>query len=261
MDTIKEKSSNHATLTPAKRALLEMRLSGHTPQRAKVQTIEKRPDGSGFPLSFAQQRLWFIYQMAPESVAYNMPTALRLEGILNLPALETAFIEVIRRHEILRAIYGESDGEPVMKINPVPAQIMHSIDLQSLDQAEQETRIKHLVDQEAKQPFDLEKGPLTRIQLLKQSKLEHVLLVTVHHMVCDGWSVGIFVREVAELYDAFISNRVPLLSELPIQYTDFAYWQRQQLQGETLEKKLEYWQQKLRIATTGFSNREYLFGC
>jgi len=244
MDILKERLLDHTQLTPAKRALLEMRLKGNMP-RAVVQTIEKRPEGSGLPLSFSQQRLWFLHQMAPGSAAYNMPAAFRLEGVLNLPALEEAFNEVIHRHEILRTTYDEIEGEPVQRIHPVFREILTMVALQSLNKVEQAMRVRFLADNEARQPFDLKAGPLIRIQLLKLADLEHVLLVTLHHMVCDGWSIGIFVREMAELYDAFLSHRPPLLPMLPIQYADFAYWQRQQLQGETLARQLEYWQQKL----------------
>ncbi len=245
MDTLKKSSIDHAQLTPAKRALLEMRLRGNASLRTAAQTIERRPEGSSAPLSFAQQRLWFLHQMAPESAAYNMPAAFRLEGILNLSALEEAFNEVIQRHEILRTSYDEIAGEPVPRVNPVPREMLPIVDLQSLHKAEQDIRVKFLAKAEAERPFNLEVGPLVRIQLLKLTDLDHVLLVTLHHIVCDGWSIGIFVQEMAELYDAFVSNRPSSLSKLPIQYADFAYWQRQQLQGKTLERQLKYWQQQL----------------
>lgn len=244
MDILKERLLDRTQLTPAKRALLEMRLRGNA-SGVVTQTIEKRPEGCGLPLSFSQQRLWFLHQMAPGSAAYNMPAAFRLEGVLNLSALEEAFNAVIQRHEILRTTYDEIAGEPVQSIHPVSREILTIVALQSLNQAEQAMRIKLLADDEARQPFDLKTGPLIRIQLLKLVDLEHVLLVTLHHMVCDGWSIGVFVREMAELYDACLVHRPPLLPTLPIQYADFAYWQRQQLQGKNLEKQLEYWQQKL----------------
>lgn len=245
MDTLKENLIDHTQLTPAKRALLEMRLRGNTPQRTAAQTIEKRPEDSDSLLSFAQQRLWFLHQMAPESAAYNMSAAFRLEGVLDLSALEEAFNGVVHRHEVLRTTYDETDGEPIPRINPVPREMLTILDLQSLNKSAQDIRVKLLAKEEAEHPFDLKIVPLVRIRLLKLGELDHVLLVTLHHIVCDGWSIGIFVREIAELYDALISNRSSLLPKLPIQYADFAYWQRQQLQGKALEQQLEYWQQKL----------------
>ena len=244
MDILKERLLDRTQLTPAKRALLEMRLRGNAP-RMVAQVIERRPEGSGLPLSFPQQRLWFLHQMAPESAAYNMPAAFRLEGVLNQSALEEAFNEVIHRHEILRTTYDEIAGEPVQSIHPALREVLSIIDLQSLGKIEQDIRVKRLVDEEARQCFDLQAGPLIRARLLRLTDLEHVLLVTLHHIVCDGWSIGIFVREMAELYDACLSHRSSLLPALPIQYADFAYWQRQQLQGKTLARQLDYWQQKL----------------
>ena len=244
MDTLKEQSTDPALLTPAKRALLEMRLRGNA-RPDSVQVISKRPADSKIPPSYAQQRLWFLYQMAPNTAAYNMPTAFRLEGRLNATALEAAFLQVMQRHEILRSVYGEQDGELIITIRPVPRDIVRTTDLQSLDQTEQAIQIKQLIDAEAQQPFNLTQGPLIRIRLLKLSEQEQVLLINLHHIVCDGWSIGLFVREIAELYDALISDRTPRLPELPIQYGDFAYWQRQQLQGEALDKQLAYWRQQL----------------
>ncbi len=250
MDTLQKKSIEHAQLTPAKRALLEMRLKGKAPQQVLNQTIGRRPEESGVPLSFAQQRLWFLHQMAPKSTAYNMPTALRLKGVLNASTLAAAFSKVIDRHEILRTTYDELEGKPIAQINPVPQEVLKTIDISSLRKTEQDAQIRILADREAKKPFDLKTGPLVRIHLLRLTDCEHVLLVTLHHIACDGWSAGIFVQEMAELYDAFLSNRAPSLPKIPIQYADFAYWQRQQLQGNTLQRQLEYWQQKLSMLST-----------
>lgn len=244
MDTLQQPSTDQTSLTPAKRALLAMRLRGNA-RAFSTQTIGKRPDDTNMPLSFAQQRLWFLYQMAPNTAAYNMPTAFRLEGELNVSALEAAFLEVMRRHEILRSVFSDQAGEPMMAITAEPMNIVCTTDLRSLSPAEQVIQLRQLIDMEAQQPFDLTQGPLIRIRLMKLSGSEHVLLINVHHIVCDGWSIGLFVREITELYDAFISHRAPVLPELPIQYADFAHWQRQQLQGETLDKHLAYWRRKL----------------
>ena len=131
MDTLQKKSIEHAQLTPAKRALLEMRLKGKAPQQVLNQTIGRRPEESGVPLSFAQQRLWFLHQMAPKSTAYNMPTALRLKGVLNASTLAAAFSKVIDRHEILRTTYDELEGKPIAQINPVPQEVLTTIDISS----------------------------------------------------------------------------------------------------------------------------------
>lgn len=162
MDTLKENLIDHTQLTPAKRALLEMRLRGNTPQRTAAQTIEKRPEDSDSLLSFAQQRLWFLHQMAPESAAYNMSAAFRLEGVLDLSALEEAFNGVVHRHEVLRTTYDETDGEPIPRINPVPREMLTILDLQSLNKSAQDIRVKLLAKEEAEHPFDLKIVPLVR---------------------------------------------------------------------------------------------------
>ncbi len=245
MDILQECALDQTRLTPAKRALLEMRLKGNNLRRTVTSQIGKRPEGSVAPLSFAQQRLWFLYQMAPGSAAYNMPAAFRLEGILDSSALAEAFNQLVCRHEVLRTTFTEVEGEPVLRINPASHGILSVVDLKSLGKVEQDIRVKNLADKEARRCFDLKTGPLIRARLLKLTGLEHVLLVTLHHIVCDGWSMGIFAREIVALYDAIQNNQSPLLSQLPIQYADFAYWQRQRLQGEMLAQQLEYWRQKL----------------
>ncbi|MGQ0592974.1 MAG: non-ribosomal peptide synthetase family protein [Gammaproteobacteria bacterium] len=232
-------------LSPAKRALLEMRLRGHVPERTKTQAIPRRPEGTGALLSFAQQRLWFLHQMAPQNAVYSVPAALRLEGVLNLSALEQAFTEIVRRHEILRTTFEVVGGEPVQVISPLHRMTLPIVDLKALGKGEQEARVRELIGEEARRPFDLERGPPVRVCLLELGEVEHVLLATLHHIICDGWSMGILVREIAELYEAFSSARPAPLPELPIQYADFAYWQRQWLQGETLEQQLAYWKRQL----------------
>lgn len=232
-------------MSPAKRALLEMRLRGQVPVRTKTQAIPRRPEGAGTPLSFAQQRLWFLHQMAPRSAVYNVPAALRLEGVLNLSALEQAFTEIVRRHEALRTTFEVVEGEPVQLISPPYQVTLPIVDLEAFGKTEQEARVRQLADEEARRPFDLERGALVRIRLLRLGEKEHALLATLHHIVSDGWSMGILVREMAELYDAFCSKRPTQLPELPIQYADFAHWQRNWLQGERLDEHLSYWRQQL----------------
>lgn len=231
-------------LSPAKRAFLEMRLRGKVPVRTKTKAIGRRPEGAGAPLSFAQQRLWFLHQMAPVSSVYNVPAALRLEGALNPSALGEAFNGLIRRHEVLRTTFTEVDGEPVATINPPPEESLPVLDLGTLPSAEQGVRVRQLVDEEARRPFDLEQSVI-RARLLKLSDTAHALLVSLHHIAVDGWSMHILAREMADLYAAVLNKRPARLPELPIQYPDFAHWQRKQLQGETLQRHLAYWTRQL----------------
>lgn len=248
MEILREKSLDRIPLSPAKRALLEMRLQGKAQQQAGYQSIVRRSEETAAPPSFAQQRLWFLQQMAPDSTAYNMPAAYRLQGVLDLGALEHAFQQVLARHDVLRTTFVVTAEGPVLNLLPVNMQCWTSKDLQAWNKDEQQTQVKQLIGREAGTPFDLATKPPIRVHLLKLAKHEHVLLVTLHHIACDGWSIGLFVGEVAACYEARVSGNLPRLPALPIQYADYAYWQRQQLQGKTLERKLEYWRKQLNDA-------------
>ena len=248
METLREKSSQRTPLSPAKRALLEMRLQGKAQQQSGYQSIAKRPDEAAAPLSFAQQRLWFLQQMAPDSTAYNMPAAYRLQGMLDSAALKWAFHQVMARHDVLRTLFVVTAGEPAPKLLPVHGECWVDSDLQVWNKSEQQVRLDQLIEREAGTPFDLAAEPPIRVYLLKLAECEHVLLVTLHHIACDGWSIGLFVGEVAACYEARVSGNLPRLPVLPIQYADYAHWQRQQLQGETLERKLAYWRKQLNDA-------------
>ncbi|HEU4595289.1 MAG TPA: amino acid adenylation domain-containing protein, partial [Pyrinomonadaceae bacterium] len=197
------------------------------------------------PLSFAQQRLWFLDKLEPGSAAYNMPTALRLTGRLDAAALGRTLGEVVRRHEVLRTTFVEVDGSPVQVIAPASEVSLPVTDLSALDAGEREAEAQRLTQQEARRPFDLAAGPLLRAALLRLSEQEHVLLVTMHHIVSDGWSTGIFIREMSALYAAFTSGEESPLEELPVQYADYAAWQRQYLSGEVLDAQLSYWRGQL----------------
>ncbi len=203
------------------------------------------PRAGDLPLSFAQQRLWFIDQLDPGNSAYNFPAALRLVGPLDLAALKDSVNEIVGRHEALRTTFALVDGAPVQVIAPFLKLALPVVDLQSLPETEREAEMQRLATAEARRPFDLAQGPLLRITLLRFDEEEHVGLLTMHHIVSDGWSAGVLIREMAILYDAFSSGRSSSLPELPIQYADFAHWQRQWLQGEVLETQLAYWKQKL----------------
>jgi amino acid adenylation domain-containing protein len=197
------------------------------------------------PLSFAQQRLWFLDQLEPESAAYNMPAAVRLSGRLEPVVLGEALNEVVRRHEVLRTSFVNVDGKPVQLIAPSLDLPFAVVDLSSLPATEREREVLRLVREEAQRPFKLNTGPLLRAGLLRLGDDEHVLLVTMHHIISDGWSLRVLVKEVATLYEAFAAGQSSPLPELAIQYADYAVWQQTWLSGEVLDQQLDYWQQQL----------------
>jgi amino acid adenylation domain-containing protein len=197
------------------------------------------------PLSFAQQRLWFLAQLEPDNPLYNSPAAIRLKGQLNIAALEQSLNEILRRHEVLRTSFKTVEGRPVQVISPATPLSLPAIDLSELPQAQQEAKVRQLAIAHAQQPFALDTAPMLRVKLLRLSQQEHVALFVMHHIVCDGWSTDVLVRELSALYKVFSTGQPSPLPELPIQYVDFAVWQRQWLQGEVLEKQLAYWKQQL----------------
>jgi amino acid adenylation domain-containing protein len=196
-------------------------------------------------LSFAQQRLWFIDQFAPGSYAYNVPGAVRLKGDLDVAALEQTFNEIIRRHEVLRTNFDVIDGQPVQIIAPSSSLTLPIIDLTGLSESEKEDYLLEASNAEARQTFDLSQGALLRCKLLRLSEKEHVLFVTMHHIVSDEWSLNVFLQELITLYGSFSRKEASPLPELPIQYADFAEWQHGWLQGEVLDSLLSYWKNKL----------------
>ncbi|MEH2430768.1 MAG: amino acid adenylation domain-containing protein [Nostoc sp.] len=197
------------------------------------------------PLSFAQQRLWFLDQLIPNNPFYNIPLALHLTGSLKLAALEQTFNEIVQRHEALRTTIIVQKGQPVQVINPTLTIPLPIIDLRQLPQAEREIQARRLTTQEAQRPFNLSTDSLLQVKLLWLDETQYILLLTMHHIVSDGWSIGVLIQEIATLYTAFASNQPSPLPKLRIQYADFAYWQRQWLQGEVLKKQLSYWQKQL----------------
>ncbi|MBZ5523305.1 MAG: amino acid adenylation domain-containing protein [Acidobacteriia bacterium] len=203
------------------------------------------PREGDLPLSFAQQRLWFLDQLEPGSAAYNMPFGVRLSGELNREALGRSLNEMVRRHEVLRTHFAFRHGSPVQVIGSELEVKIEEIDLRALQEPEREVEALRLGQEEAAQPFDLSCGPLLRARLLRLAEQEHVLLVTMHHVVSDGWSVSIMAREISRLYEAYVRGEESRLPELKIQYADFAVWQRQWLQGEVLEQQLQYWRWQL----------------
>ena len=225
-------------------AVVEAELSAGTAlDIPPVKAVER--DGV-LPLSFAQQRLWFLDQLEPGSSAYNIPAAVRLKGSLDVKALERSLKEVVRRHEVLRTNFTMVDGQPVQVIGEAEEFSLPVLELAAtLSEEEREAEVQRLAQVEAAQPFDLGTGPLLRATLLRLSADEHVALLTMHHIVSDGWSIGILIRELAALYEAFTQDQPSPLPELPIQYADYAVWQREWLSGEVLEKQLGYWREQL----------------
>ncbi len=200
---------------------------------------------AGLPLSFAQERMWFLNRLNPHSAAYNMPAALRLTGRLNPAALEESLNRIIGRHESLRTTFKVVEGRPVQIIHDEQAIGLAITDLQHLQESEREAEAKRIAFEEARLPFDLHNGPLVRARLLALGQQQHVLLVTFHHIICDGWSIGIIIRELAALYEALSKRAVPQLPEVRLQYADYAVWQRRWLEAEGLERQLRYWREQL----------------
>jgi amino acid adenylation domain-containing protein len=196
-------------------------------------------------LSFGQERLWFLHQLDSANAAYNLRTAVRLQGHLDIPALEASLQQVVDRHESLRTKIVADNGRAQQQIQsamPLPLPIT---DLTGLTGAAQETAVQQHSDAEAQAPFDLANGPLFRARLLKRQPDDHILLLTMHHIISDGWSIGILIREIATLYQTRVAHLPTSLPDLPVQYADFAAWQREWLQGKTLEKQLSYWREQL----------------
>jgi amino acid adenylation domain-containing protein/non-ribosomal peptide synthase protein (TIGR01720 family) len=211
----------------------------------KVPPLQPVPRGGPLPLSFAQQRMWFLEQLEPSRAVYNLPLAWRFTGDLNVSALEQSVGEIVRRHEILRTTFPSVDGQPMQMIAPELALPLLVVDLQSLLETEREAAVQRLAAEEAQRPFDLVHGPLVRATLLRMSGEDHVLLLILHHIIFDDWSAMVFWRELATLYTAICTAQPPSLPALPLQYADFAVWQRQWLYGEVLEAQLAYWKQQL----------------
>ncbi|HLL46546.1 MAG TPA: amino acid adenylation domain-containing protein, partial [Longimicrobiaceae bacterium] len=197
------------------------------------------------PLSFAQERLWFIDRLEPGSAVYNIPVAWRLGGALDEAALERALGEIVRRHEALRTVFREADGGPVQVVAPFAGFVLPVEDLAGLDEVEREEEVKRRAGEEARRSFDLSAGPLFRAGLLRLGDEEHVLLLCMHHIVSDGWSMGVLFRELSALYEAYREGRESPLAEPVVQYADYAVWQREQLAGEVLDRQLAYWKERL----------------
>ena len=235
-----------STISPGKLALLSKQMEKKSSKTQAKQVIVRRNQSNAIPLSFAQQRLWFLAQLEPENPFYNQPTVLRLSGQLKLTAFQKSLEELIRRHEPLRTTFSTTvEGKAVQTINRAGEFLLPVINLEKLDTIAQEQEIQNLASQEAQRVFNLEQDSLLRVTLIKLNQSEHIVLFTTHHIVSDEWSTGILVKEIATLYQAFLEGKPSPLPELSIQYADFSVWQREWLTGEILESQLNYWQQQL----------------
>lgn len=218
------------------------RLPGGADAAPQLTRVER--DGP-LPLSFAQQRLWILDQMEPNNPMYNIPRTLRLRGKLDVDALTKSLNEIIRRHEPLRTWFGMEAGQPVQHIEPAIELAVHEIDLTQLPEADREAKAKEFVAEEGYKPFDLSVAPLLRAQLLRLDADDHVLMLTMHHIVSDAWSAGVFRQELNAFYDAILNGRSADVPELTLQYADYAAWQRNWLRGDTLHQQLAFWRGQL----------------
>ena len=238
-------------LTPEKRELLELLLQDEGIEVDSTLVIPQERvwnddlNGYQMPLSFAQQRLWFLDQFSPNSPLYNLPSAIQLTGALDLNVFARSIDLIIKRHESLRTNFTEVDGEPWQIIKPDLEYLPQLIDLSELSEDEREAEMLRLINVEARIPFNLETDTLFRVKLIRLREQDHVVLLTVHHIISDGWSMGILIREIVQLYESIINNDEFPLQELPLQYADFAVWQKKWLQGDVLEEQIAYWRQQL----------------
>ena len=214
-------------------------------ESVELAPIARRTSGDRAPLSFAQQRLWFLDQLEPASAAYNIALALRMTGVLNVAALTASLSEIVRRHEALRTTIATNEGEPSQVIHPPHEFDLALVDLSHLRSRMRETEALRLASDEAQRPFALASGPLFRVHLFKLDDYQHLLVYTVHHIVADGWSMSILARELSALYRAYAEGGPSPLGELPIQYADYAVWQRGGFAERELQQQLSYWKKQL----------------
>ena len=240
-----ETLDRNAALLAARQELLKRRLQGGARLAPDADAIQPRADAGPAPLSYAQQRLWVLHRIDPQNTTYNEVAAYRLEGALDVAALERAANEVVRRHEVLRSVFVERDGEGVQVPIDPPALSLHPVDLSALPVDARELAVRERILGEKNTPFDLERAPAIRASLLRLGADEHVLVIALHHMVMDGWTRGVLLRELRALYAAFAQGAQSPLQPLPVQYADFAAWQRRRLDGEGLAQRLAWWTEHL----------------
>ncbi len=235
-----------ASLPPEKRELLEMMLLEQGVDLSQVLIVPQSRENNKFPLSFSQQRLWFLDKLEPGSPLYNIPAVLRLNGTLDIAALEKSFNKIIERHEVLRTTFTEENGEALQIVAERLTLSISVINLENTPAERREALMHQHAVEESLRPFNLATGPLLRVTLLKFSNNDHVLIVTMHHIVSDNWSTGIFVHEIMQMYSAYVQGRQPQLPKLAVQYADFAAWQRKWFKGKTMDDQVNYWKEQLK---------------
>ncbi|HZI20303.1 MAG TPA: condensation domain-containing protein [Pyrinomonadaceae bacterium] len=233
----------HLTIAGLAEAIRQAPAGG--PARDEAQSLAPAPRDEPPPLSYAQERLWLIHRLAPDNPMYNLPAVVRLRGDLDLAALERSLNEIRRRHEVLRTTFPPRDDRPVQAIAPYRAEPLPLTDLSHLPESEREAQARRAVAETARAPFDLERGPLWRAAVWQLGPAEHVVTVVMHHAISDAWSMNLLFRELGVCYASFVGGVAPALPPLPVQYADYAHWQRRLLDGEALQPLLDYWKQKL----------------
>jgi amino acid adenylation domain-containing protein len=245
-----EGAPTRSELSGTQRALLEERLQ--RAKQANARSTEARPSiarrarQGDLPLSFAQERLWFLDQLEPGSAVYNVCQAVRMHGVVNIKALERALNEIVARHEGLRTNFLAAEGRPVQIISDERALVLNVIDLTDWQDGTADDERQRRLKEESRRPFDLSRDLLVRALLVRTSAVEQTLMVTLHHIISDGWSVGIMFRELASLYAVFCADERSPLPEVPIQYADYVLWEREMMQGAALERLLAYWRKQLK---------------
>ncbi len=246
-----EARSSTGTLDESRRRLIELMAARLEEEReASLVILSRSRRETDLPLSFAQERLWFLEQVLVTDGAYNVPTALRLHGRLQVSALQQAFDELVKRQEALRVRFERRGGQPVQVIDPPQPVALQVEDLSGLAPDNRESRLQQVLREKTLARFELSRGPLLRVVLVQLTGQECVLLITMHHIICDAWSMQVLLRELDVLYDAYAQGRPSPLAPLEVQYADYALWQREWLQGEVLEKQLAYWKAQLADAPT-----------
>ncbi|MGI8495269.1 MAG: non-ribosomal peptide synthetase, partial [Pyrinomonadaceae bacterium] len=235
-------------LSPAKRVLLEMKLKGKTENFSENPfSIYPRKESGAVPLSFNQESLFFLEQLNPDTSIYNLYEAVRFKGVLNFQALQNALDAIIARHESLRTTFQEIDGQSHQIINAPESVSIQTIDLSAVSIEESERQALEILNGEAARPMNLQRSPLLEIMLVKLAAREHIFLVKMHHIVSDGWSLGVFWKEFAHFYQSFSADGNPSLPKLPVQFADYAIWSRRQLEKD-LNRQTRYWKNQLRNA-------------
>jgi hypothetical protein len=240
-----ETPTHPGVLQAAKEAMLEKRLQALRSSSQAGTRIPRISREAPMPLSFAQERLWFLDQLQPGNPAYNLFDGWRLRGSLDVDALVRAFHEVVRRHEVLRSNFPAVHEQPVQVFRATSDLAFHRVDLQDVVPSDREATLQRLISEEARRPFDLNSGLLSRITLYRLDAANHVLLITMHHIISDAWSLGVLYNEINHAYAARVGGRDIRLPELPFQYADFAAWQRQRLSGDALTTEIDFWKRQL----------------